>query len=926
MLLLSLFLGCEGGSNTSSIEDQNNNQVTIDTQIENNESTDNNIGESNNSIVDDSDNEITTNSDGEQNNTIIDNNSTTDTDINVDDNNSNDSTNNNNNSSDHIIEITKDGKAQLGVLSKAIVKLYELNGEERKLLATELTSSGENIESIGNFNLYLEKLEDENFYLYEVSGGKDYDVDDNGIIDNIPTPNKGMFHLLVKGSHIKAIKQANVTIVSELIYQKLLSSLSLEKSKIEIKMKAVAKEIIREDINSDGFVGIEDILKYNPILDKTKLQPEYQNKISKIIDDILNNKPYDLIAPIFTDKRVNFSINENLSLIQKVKIVDKSTLNITLLGEDANKFIYNKTTQELSLINKADFENPQDKNRDNLFKLTLEATDSYFNSTKKKFLIEILDVDETIPKVPILRDTNLSIYENNATNSLIGTVSIKNQGSEQINTFNLLGEESQAFTIDNNGKIFSSEVFDYEKKNNYTFQVKAINNVGESNLVDIIIQVMDIPDIKPSVQDISFSVLENLAIGTIIGKIYIIDKGDSNISNIQITGYRNNDFQVHINENIKVVTYLDYESYNLYYLQYSAINKAGESKKANLTIRVNNIFENYGSDYPKTESGIQTALDNADYSFVLNQLLNNRDAYNGLDDDTVNMNIAGAYVGSSGYTIFDITGAMSDGNGSSFNDFVNDITQDNDAIESINNLSEADTYYSHIVQGRDCNNTENLTQIQKDSCYNLGLVRLTSLTNSVKLLFGGESSTVQKWADGVDVNSSDDLNGNAVLDNSDASACAIVYANNPNDNCKDGTIYAYRGGVKFNDTSKEYNLTLIEVDVGSVVNGYQNFYQLISSNSNNNTPILTSGICDTNFNFTTTHAIDGVDYFPCPARDKSGEIMGIKEQIEGVANIQSLFPDGDQTKTTVESYLQNITGSTNGTIGLDNLSTYLRTH
>ena len=248
-----------------------------------------------------------------------------------------------------------------------------------------------------------------------------------------------------------------------------------------------------------------------------------------------------------------------------------------------------------------------------------------------------------------------------------------------------------------------------------------------------------------------------------------------------------------------------------------------------------------------------------------------------------------------------------------------------EVIDTINKLNQADIYYSKIIQGVDCSNPDSLTEIQKDSCYNLGLVRLTSLTNSVKLLFGGDSTTVQKWANGVDINSSDDLNGNGVLDASEASACAIVYANNPNDSCKDGTFYSYRGAVNFKKNGREYKLTLIDVDVGNSENGYQNFYKLISSNANNNTPILTSGVCDTNFNI-TTHSADGETYFPCPVIDSNGDVMGIKQSLESSANIQSLFPNGDTTRTTIESYIKNITGSTSGTIGLDNLSTYLRTH
>ncbi|RUM71269.1 MAG: hypothetical protein DSZ07_00810, partial [Sulfurovum sp.] len=770
-----------------------------------------------------------------------------------------------------------------------------------------------------------EKLEDEKFYLYEISGGQDYDVNDDGIIDNTPTLNKGIFHLLVKGAHIKVIKKATISVVSEIVYQKLLSSLSLESSNIESKMEALAKEIIKKDINADGFVGVEDILKYNPVLDKTKLYPEYQDKAIKIIDDILNNRSFDLVAPTFTDKSSTIKINENLTFIKKIEIMDDSELTVVLLGKDANKFSYNTNNQELSLLKKADFENPHDKNRDNLFELTIEATDSYFNSAKKEFLIQIIDVNETIPQIPILKETNLSIFENNISNAFIGTVIVENQGSEPIDTFALIGEDNQNFTINKEGQLFASKIFDYETKKSYIFEVEATNRVGKSKQVKVTVQINDIADIKPTIQNVSITVSENLAIGTLIGKVNVTNSGDSNISNITLEGYNSSSFQIDKSSNVYVRSYLDYESYNLYYLQYRAINKAGESEPANLTVRITNIFENSGSDYPRTESGIQNALDNEDYSFVLSQLLNNRDSYSGLDDDTVNMNIAGAYVGSSGYTVFDITGAMSDGNRSNFNDFVNNITQNNDPVNTINKLTEADTYYSNIVQGVDCTNTATLTQVQKDSCYNLGLVRLTSLTNSVKLLFGGDSATVQKWANGVDINSSDDLNGNGVLDASEASACAIVYANNPNDNCQNGTMYAYRGGVKFNHQGREHNLTLIEVDVGNATNGYQNFYQLISSNANNNTPILTSGVCDKNFN-TTIQSADGTTYFPCPTLDANGDVMGIKQSLEGVANIQALFPNGDETKTTVESYLQNITGSTSGTIGLDNLSTYLRTH
>jgi hypothetical protein len=326
--------------------------------------------------------------------------------------------------------------------------------------------------------------------------------------------------------------------------------------------------------------------------------------------------------------------------------------------------------------------------------------------------------------------------------------------------------------------------------------------------------------------------------------------------------------------------------------------------------------------YPTNESGVQQALDNSNYDYVLNELINNRDSYDDISDDGVNMNIAGAYIGKSGYTVFDMTGAIAN-ESSSLNGFIGDITKNNDALTTIENLEQADSYYSSIVNGLDCNNTFGLTDEQKDSCYNLGLVRLTSLSNSVKLLFGGDENIVEKWAEGVDINSSDDLNGNSVIDSSDASACAIVYADNPSNNCKKGSIFTYKGKVVFNKSGVDYNTTLLEIDVGSATHGYSSFYKLTTNSSSNNSVILTDKVCDKSFNISSANP-DGINYFPCPTLNNSGGMMTIKESLKISNNIQALFPAGSDTKTTVENYIKSITGSANGTISQDNLSSYLQ--
>ena len=927
LLVLVFFTACGGGKSSpdTSINESNNTGNTSTEIEETNTSTSNDTTEETSTDTSNETVEISDNENIDSNSTsIIENNTNSETEDN----------NNNDNDSESEVEteteidtvvINQFGKAQLGVLSNATVKLYELHGYEKKLLVSTTTSTGNSIESIGNFNLYPEKLQNEKFYLYEVSGGEDYDVDDDGIIDSDPTLNKGTFHLLVLGRHIKILQQAQVTVISEILYQKLYNSLSLSTTELILEMQKLSLEIIQEDINDDGFIGIEDVLKYNPILHKKNLHVAYQKSSDKIVQDILDNQIFDITKPQFKESHSELSIHENLKLIKKIEILDDSTLDIILTGVDAEYFTYKSESQELFFKEEKDFETPQDSNVDNVYEVTIEATDAYFNINKKEFLIEVLNLNETVPQIPRLKDSNLSINENNGSNIYIGSILIENRGSPELTSFSISGEDALSFTISNEGIIFAKESFNYEEKKIYSFNVTAQNIVGVSDEIICRITIKDIPDIKPKVANISISVSENRPINAYIGSVNIVSKGDSNISKIQLNYSGNNLFKIETNGDIKTKTYLDYEYSTGYSYQYTATNQAGESEPANFNISINNIFENSGSDYPKTESGIQNALDNGDYSFVLRELLSNRDSYSGLEDDTLNTNIAAAYVGSSGYTVFDITSAMSEGNNSSFNDFVKNITQSNDSASSINQLTQADVYYSKITQGVDCTNNATLMDVEKDACFNLGLVRLTSLTNSVKLLFGGDTTTVEKWSNGVDVNSSDDLNGNGVLDTSEASACAIVYANNPNNSCQSSTTHSYRGGVTFSKNSKSYSFSLIQVDVGNAINGYQSFYQLISSNNSNNTPILTSGICDKNFNSTSQNA-DGVTYFPCPTLDDSAEAMNIKSSLENVANIQALFPAGDEVKTTIESYINNITGDVNGTIGLDNLSTYLRTH
>jgi len=181
-------------------------------------------------------------------------------------------------------------KAQLGVLADATVKIEELGVVPYKLIATEMTSDGDEIDKIGNFDAHYKELEKDKYYLYTVTGGIDKDANDDGVIDLIPTINQGSFHAIIKGETAKNLQgKFYVTSVTELQYKKVKSSLN-QTADLPNKLDIASKEILKDNT---------DIVQYNPVEDKEKLHEAYHDNLPKIIDDIHKDikEPIEKQAP-----------------------------------------------------------------------------------------------------------------------------------------------------------------------------------------------------------------------------------------------------------------------------------------------------------------------------------------------------------------------------------------------------------------------------------------------------------------------------------------------------------------------------------------------------------------------------------------------------------------------------------------------------
>jgi len=168
------------------------------------------------------------------------------------------------------------GTAQLGYISGGSVKLFDLSNLNQPI-ATTTSSTSINPTKAGSFSFSGVTLSANKYYLIEISGGFDIDVNDDGIIDTTTQAAlKGKVYSLAKGS---ALTSGNVRInaLSDMAYQRIKGSLStLTVAQIDAALTKSAKAYLY-DVNGDGQVDQTDILAFDPAKDRLKTIRPYKD-------------------------------------------------------------------------------------------------------------------------------------------------------------------------------------------------------------------------------------------------------------------------------------------------------------------------------------------------------------------------------------------------------------------------------------------------------------------------------------------------------------------------------------------------------------------------------------------------------------------------------------------------------------------------
>uniref|UniRef100_A0A669E8E9 Cadherin domain-containing protein n=1 Tax=Oreochromis niloticus TaxID=8128 RepID=A0A669E8E9_ORENI len=253
-------------------------------------------------------------------------------------------------------------------------------------------------------------------------------------------------------------------------------------------------------------------------------------------------------TPSFSESYVTFSVPEDLpvgSVIGKIQAEDGDygpngaiTYNIT----PENQFLplsVGEFSGLITLIRELDFE------EQTIYHFQIKAKDEgWFSKTGTlNVTVLVMDVNDN-PPVFSSSEYITSVRENSAvgTNVLDVTATDIDSGANAQIFYSLIGGHIDKFAVDSgNGTITTLAMFDYEQEQMFDLTIKGSNTGGHAlfSLAHVVIQISDVNEFTPRFikKEFNFSVLKNVPIGTVIGKVTATD-GDRG-SEGQIDGKKN---------------------------------------------------------------------------------------------------------------------------------------------------------------------------------------------------------------------------------------------------------------------------------------------------------------------------------------------------------------------------------------------------
>ncbi|MCV6628968.1 MAG: gliding motility-associated C-terminal domain-containing protein, partial [Flavobacteriaceae bacterium] len=292
------------------------------------------------------------------------------------------------------------------------------------------------------------------------------------------------------------------------------------------------------------------------------------------------------------------TVSENAAYTSSTPSISPSvTVTYSLSGADASKFTVNSSTGVVQMTAK-NFEAPEDADSNNVYELTLIATDDGGNTAELAYNVTVTDVDEVVD-LTLSGISNTTINENTAYNSTAYNLSGSPFGTA---TFSLVGADKNLFTLDTNTNIVSMVAKDFEAPsdsngdNVYEVGVFVVDTAGNSDTLTWTVTVTNVNETANfSIQTIAdVSIMENTVYQSVTPTITGTPLGTVTFS---MQGSDSDDFNINSSTGVLTLSNPDFENptdtdnNNIYEIGVVATDADGNTANTSWQVTVTNVSE-----------------------------------------------------------------------------------------------------------------------------------------------------------------------------------------------------------------------------------------------------------------------------------------------------------------------------------------------
>ncbi|SMG40131.1 Por secretion system C-terminal sorting domain-containing protein [Marivirga sericea] len=247
------------------------------------------------------------------------------------------------------------------------------------------------------------------------------------------------------------------------------------------------------DVDSDGLIDVLITGRNNAGINISKL---YRN-VTDFIEPNITSAP-------------TASVEENVTSSFYTATADKQVT--FTLGTSKDEEFFKINGGQLSFLNAADFENPQDANTDNVYLIDLIATDQANNVVTEPVAITVTNVDDVDPT--ITSGATASVPENT-------TGTIYTATADEAVTYSFGSSKDEAlFTLSTDAISFTSAPdfetpLDANADNEYLIDLIATDNNGNSSTKEVAVTVTDVVEAGPVITSPATATVAENVTGTV---------------------------------------------------------------------------------------------------------------------------------------------------------------------------------------------------------------------------------------------------------------------------------------------------------------------------------------------------------------------------------------------------------------------------